>query len=266
MNSEEPGGLHPATELVLLGCGLVLIYGVGSPLVPAAILLCVAVAAAWSRRIQFNRWLMTLIALAGPMLVMVGIIQGLFYPGRDAEILWQAGPAAVTVEGLSVALQLWLRVAAMIAVCALFAFGSDAARMFDGLIRLHAPVSLAYVCAAAMSLVPVLQNQTRQTVDARAARGWNTSRWRTRVALTPRIAAGLVTSSLIQFDQRHQTLIQRGFDIRRRPSPLQDHDDGSGQRTLRRAAPLCVLALVVASLSGVLALPTASELLGWLRG
>ena len=257
--------LHPATELILLVCALVLTYGVPSPLVPVALLVIAAGAAARSPRIRFRRWFATVAVLAVPMLVMVGIIQGLFYPGENLEVLWRWGAAAVTVEGLSVALQLWLRVAAMIAVCALFAFGSDSARTFDGMIRLRLPLGIAYVCATALSLIPVLREQVSRALAARAARGWNTARLRTRVRLMPGIIAGLLSASLVQLDQRHDTLEQRGFGRSTRPAELQDHHDGAAQRLLRWGAPIATALLVGASLAGVLPAPTASEILGVLR-
>lgn len=256
-----PRGLHPATELILLMSGLLLVYGIPSPAVPAAVLLCAAAGALASPRTGFGRWLLTLAMLAGPMLVMVTVIQGLFYPGEDVTVLWEAGPAAVTVEGLAVALQLWMRVAAMIGVCALFAFSSDAARVFDGMIRLRLPLSIAYVCSAAMSLMPLLRRRTAEALSARAARGWDVGRVRTRLRLMPGILAGLFTSLLIQLDQRHDTLTQRGFGRSPRPAPLQEHPDGGLQRLLRRGAPLLAVLLVVASLVGLLPLPTASDLL-----
>ncbi len=257
----RPRGLHPATELILLLSGLLLVYGIPSPLVPAAVLLCAAAGAAVSARAGFGRWLLTLVVLAGPMLVMVTIIQGLFYPGEDVTVLWEAGPAAVTVEGLAVALQLWLRVAAMIGVCALFAFSSDSARVFDGMLRLRLPVSVAYVCSAAMSLIPLLRRRTAEALSARAARGWDTARLGTRLRLMPGILAGLFTSSLVQLDQRHDTLAQRGFGQSPRPAPLQEHPDGGAQRLLRWGAPVMAGALVAASLADLLPLPSASDLL-----
>ncbi|MEJ6488223.1 energy-coupling factor transporter transmembrane component T [Leucobacter sp. USCH14] len=257
--------LHPATELVLLVCALVLTYGVPSPLVPVALLVIAAGAAARSPRVRFRRWFATLAVLSVPMLVMVGIIQGLFYPGDDVEVLWSWGAAAVTVEGLSVAAQLWLRVTAMIAVCALFAFGSDSARTFDGMIRLRLPLGIAYVCATALSLIPLLRDQVSRALVARAARGWNTGRLSTRLRLMPGIIAGLLTASLVQLDQRHDTLEQRGFGRSARPAELQDHPDGSAQRLLRWGAPIATVLVVSAALTGVLPVPTASEILGVLR-
>lgn len=262
----RPSMVHPATELVLLVCALVLTYGIPSPLVPAALLVAATAVAAGSPRVRLRRWCATVAVLAVPMLIMVGLVQGLFYPGDDLEVLWQWGAAAVTVEGLSVALQLWLRVVAMIAVCALFAFGSDSARTFDGMIRLRLPLGIAYVCATALSLVPLLRDQVTRALAARSARGWNTGRLATRVRLMPGIIAGLLTASLVQLDQRHDTLEQRGFGRSPRPAELQDHPDGAAQRLLRWGAPVVTVLLVILTLSGVLHLPTASELLEVLRG
>lgn len=259
----DPHGtrLHPATQLILLGCGLLLVYGVPSPVVPAAILFSAAAGAALSVRIRFTTWLLTLVVLAGPMLIMVGIIQGLFYPGEAVTILWEWGPAALTVEGSAVAVQLWLRVAAMIAVVALFALGSDAARVFDGMIALRLPLTLAYICSAAMSLLPLFRDQISAALQAKAARGWHTERLRTRLRLLPAVLGALVTTSLIQLDQRHDALMQRGFGQTQRPAPARPYHDGRPQRALRWAAPPLTLALVAAGLVGGLPLPLMSELL-----
>ncbi|GAA1112018.1 energy-coupling factor transporter transmembrane component T family protein [Nesterenkonia jeotgali] len=254
--------LHPATELVLLGCALLLVYGVPSPLIPAAVLLCATAGAGVSPRVRFRRWLLTLVVLAGPMLVMVGIIQGLFYPGEQAEVLAEFGPAAVTVEGLALAIQLWLRVAAMVAVCALFAFGSDPSRAFDGLLRLRVPLSLAYVCAAAMSLIPLAQHQVRAALAARSARGWDTGRLPVRVRLLTGVLTGLLVSAITQLDQRHDALAQRGFGEAPRPTPAQHYPGGAVQRGLRWGAVVGSGLLVGASLAGLLPLPSATDLLG----
>ncbi|GAA1151068.1 energy-coupling factor transporter transmembrane component T [Nesterenkonia lutea] len=254
--------LHPATELVLLGCALLLVYGIPSPLVPAAVLLCAAAAAAVSPRVRFRSWLLSLLVLAGPMLVMVGIIQGLFYPGEQAQVLAEFGPAAVTVEGLALAVQLWLRVAAMVAVCALFAFGSDPSRAFDGLLALRAPLSLAYVCAAAMTLIPLAQHRVRSALAARAARGWDTDRLLVRLRLLTGVLAGLLVTAITQLDQRHDALTQRGFGETPRPTPAQLYPRGPAQRGLRWGAVAVSVLLVCASLAGLLPLPAATDLMG----
>lgn len=259
-------GLHPATALILLLSALVLTYGVPSPIVPLALLVAAAAGAAVSRRTGFRQWLLTLGVLAGPMLVMVLIVQGLFYPGEEATVLWSLGPAALTVEGLTVALQLWLRVAAMIALCALFALGTDSARAFDGMLRLRMPLAMAYVCATAMSLIPMLGAQVRRALTARAARGWDTSGVIVRVRLMPGIIAGVLTSSLVQLDQRHETLTQRGFGSTPLPAPLQDWGERRAERWLRWVAPAGAVALVAASLAGVLSWPSTADLIGGADG
>lgn len=254
--------LHPATELVLLGCALLLVYGIPSPLVPAAVLVCAVAGAAVSPRVRFRSWLLTLLVLAGPMLVMVGIIQGLFYPGTDVQVLAEFGPAAVTVEGLALAVQLWLRVAAMIAVCALFAIGSNPSRAFDGLLTLRVPLALAYVCAAALSLIPLAQHRVRAALAARAARGWNTEKLSVRLRLLTGVLTGLLVTAITQLDQRHDALAQRGFGMTPRPSPAQFYPQGAAQHGLRWGAVVGALLLVGTSLAGLLPLPSATDLLG----
>lgn len=270
MTSRRPArdadsSLHPATAFVLLFCALVLIYGISSPVVPLIVLLASAVGAVRSPT-GFRRWAATWAVLSVPMLVMVAIVQGLFYPDAAATVLHRWGPAAVTVEGLAIAVQLWLRVAAMIAVCALFALGTDSARAFDGMRRLRVPLGIAYVCATAMSLAPLVRDRTRHALEARAARGWETNRLRIRVALMPGIIGGLLTTALVQLDQRHDTLTQRGFGATAHPAPLQDLPDPPAERLLRWIAPACTVALVAASQAGLLPLPSSTDLLGGVDG
>ncbi|TLP73088.1 energy-coupling factor transporter transmembrane component T family protein [Nesterenkonia sphaerica] len=255
--------LHPATELVLLGCALLLVYGIPSPVVPAAVLLGAAMAAVISPRVQLRTWLLTVAVLAGPMLIMVGVIQGLFYPGEPAQLVAEFGPAAVTVEGLALAMQLWLRVAAMVAVCALFALGSDPSRAFDGLLTLRMPLSLAYVCASALSLVPLARHQVRRAMAARAARGWDTDRLRVRLRLLTGVLTGLLVTAITQLDQRQHALAQRGFGQTPRPTPAQFYPHGPWQGRLRWGVSAATVLLVAGSVTGVLPLPSATELLGF---
>lgn len=259
---ESTTGWHPATLIVVLGCCLLLVFGIPSPTVPLAIGLGAMAAALISREVSFRSWLLSVAVLCLPMLLVVGIVQGLFYPGAEVRVLWELGPARLTVEGLAIAIQLWLRVAAMVALCALFALGADSARLFDGLTALRLPPSIAYVCATALGLVPLIRTRTRRVLEARACRGWDTSRWSVRLRLLPGIVTGLFTAVLIEVEQRHDVLLQRGFGTTKRPGPLQDHQDGPGQKVLRRGAPVLTMVLLVCSVAGVLPLPTASQILG----
>lgn len=255
---------HPATHLVLLGCCLLLVFGIPSPIVPLAILVGASIGALTSQDIRFRSWLISVAAICLPILIVVGVVQGLFYPGAEV-VLWEFGPARLSVEGLTIAAQLWLRVTAMVAVCALFALGADSARMFDGLIALRLPPAIAYVCATALSLVPVIRARTTRVLAARACRGWDTDRWSVRLRLLPSIVTGLFTAVIVEVEQRHDVLVQRGFSTTARPAPLQDHHDGPGQKFLRRGVPLLTLVLVVGSVAGFLPLPTAAQILGGVR-
>lgn len=262
---KDAAKLHPSVELVLLGCALLLVYGVSSPLIPLLLLIAAASTALFSARIGFARWLLIFAALTGPMLIMVGLIQGFFYPGEGTP-LWDFGPATVTAEGITVALQLWLRVAAMVGLCVLFAAGSDASRLFDALIGLRLPLTLATVCATALSLMPLLRTSTAEAMTARAARGWDTRRLSTRLQVLPGVLASLVTISLVQLDQRQDALAQRGMGTVPRPGPGRRYAQGTAQRVLLIGAPLLTLVLVSASLLGWLPLPSAADLVLLLTG
>jgi energy-coupling factor transport system permease protein len=171
-------------------------------------------------------------------------------------------PAGLTVEGLSIAVQIWLRVTSLVGLCAVFGLGTDAARLFDGLRRLRLPVGAAYVGASVIGLIPLVVARTRQVIEARKARGWATDRWRVRVRLLPGIVVGLFTTLLITVEQRHDVLEQSGLGATGTVVALQDHRDGAGQALTRVCVPVLVIGLLAASVAGVLPLPSASQLIG----
>jgi energy-coupling factor transport system permease protein len=254
--------LHPATELVILLCGLLLVFGVPSPIVPTLIIVGTIGTALSSSKMSLRSWSLTVGLLCLPTLLVLVVVQGLFYPGTEVHVLWQAGPAHLSVEGLSIAVQIWLRVAALIGLCALFGLGSDSARLFDGLRRLRLPAGLAYVCASAIGLIPLIGARTRHIIDARKARGWAADSWTVRIRLLPGIVVGLVTAVLLTVEQRHEVLEQSGLDTSPTTVALQDHRDGPGQSLLRILTPLATLGLIIASVAGLLPLPGASQLIG----
>lgn len=254
--------LHPATELIILACSLLLVFGIPSPIVPVIILTGTVVTTTVSPVVRLRAWAMTVGLLCLPTLVVLIVVQGLFYPGTDVHVLWQAGPARLSVEGLSIAVQIWLRVSALIGLCALFGLGADSARLFDGLRRLRLPSAVAYMCASAIGLIPMIGARTRHIIEARQARGWATDSWRVRIRLLPGIVTGLVTAILLTVDQRHDVLESSGLNSNATATGLQDHTDGTGQGLLRILTPLVTIGLIVASVTGVLPLPGAAQLIG----
>lgn len=254
--------LHPATELLLLASALLVIFGVPSPLVPMTIIVLTLIGVVLSARARVSHWLLAQLILNGPTLLAILLVQAFYAPAREGTVLFELGPAAVAVEGLAIALQLWLRVTALVGVCALFAFGTDSARSFDGMIALRAPLSLAYIVSASLTLVPLTRSRIGEAIDARAARGWDTTALLTRLRLIPGILTGLVITAIAQLDQRHDALVQRGFGKTSRPALARCYPDGRLQRLLRWVVPAASITLVVASVAGWAGLPQMTDLLG----
>lgn len=253
---------HPATEIIVLACSLLLVFGIPSPVVPTAIIGATLISATVSPAVRLGTWALGVGVLCLPTLLVLGLVQGLFYPGAEVTVLWESGPARLTVEGLAIAVQIWLRVTALVSLCAYFGLGADSARLFDGLRFLRLPSSVAYICASAIGLIPLIRTRTQQILEARSSRGWDISSWMVRIRLLPSIVTGLFTSVLIEVEQRHDVLEQRGLGESTKVTSLQDHHDGPGQRVLRRGAPVLTCVLVVCSVAGVLPLPTADQLIG----
>lgn len=252
---------HPATEIIVLVCSLLLVFGIPSPVVPIAIIVATLIAAVASPTVRLLTWAIGVGVLCLPTLIVLSIVQGLFYPGAEVTVLWEYGPAHLTVEGLAIAVQIWLRVSALVSLCALFGLGADSARLFDGLRALRLPSSVAYICASAIGLIPLIRTRIQQIIEARASRGWDVSNWMVRTRLLPNIVTGLFTAVLIEVEQRHDVLEQRGLGDSTRVTSLQDHHDGPSQWFLRRGVPILTCVLVVCSVAGVLPLPTADQLI-----
>lgn len=254
--------LHPATEIILLLSCLLLVFGIPSPVVPAAIIILTGIAVAASPVVRLRSWLVGVGALCLPTLLVLILVQGFFYPGADVHVLWQAGPAHLSIEGLSIAVQIWLRVSALIGMCAFFGLGTDSARLFDGLRRLRLPDGVAYVCASAIGLIPLIGTRTRQVIDARKARGWAADAWPVRVRLLPGIVVGLFTSVLIEVEQRHEVLEHNGLGTVGPRIEVQDHRGGRGQAIVRLLVVVLAIVLVACSAAGALPLPETSQLFG----
>src|SRR5699024_5344121 len=162
-SSTGPGRrLHPATEIIVLSSGLVLVFGIPSPAVPAVIIVASCCAAGLSTTVSLRSWAVGVAVVCLPSLLVLVLVQGFFYPGAQVHVLWEYGPAGLTVEGLIIAVQIWLRVTSLVGLCAVFGLGTDAARLFDGLRRLRLPVGAAYVSASVIGLIPLVVARTRQ--------------------------------------------------------------------------------------------------------
>jgi energy-coupling factor transport system permease protein len=233
--TSAPSGrrLHPATEIVLLLSCLLLVFGIPSPVVPTVIILATLLTVTLSPVVSLRLWAVGVGVLCLPTLLVLVIVQGFFYPGTEVHVLWEAGPGHLSVEGLSIAVQIWLRVSALIGLCALFGLGTDSARLFDGLRRLGMPDSVAYVCASAIGLIPLIGTRTRQVIEARKARGWAADDWSVRLRLLPGIVVGMFTSVLIDVEQRHEMLEHSGLGTSGPGVELQDHRGGKGQALVR---------------------------------
>lgn len=252
---------HPATEIIVLVCSLLLVFGIPSPVVPIAIIVATLIAAVASPTVKLRTWAIGVGVLCLPTLIVLSIVQGLFYPGAEVTVLWEYGPAHLTVEGLAIAVQIWLRVSALVSLCAFFGLGADSARLFDGLRALRLPSSVAYICASAIGLIPLIRTRIQQIIEARASRGWDVSNWTVRARLLPNIVTGLFTAILIEVEQRHDVLEQRGLGESTQVTSLQDHHDGPSQWFLRRSVPILTCVIVGCSVGGVLPLPTADQLI-----
>jgi energy-coupling factor transport system permease protein len=237
--------LHPVTLLVLLGCAALLVFGIPSPLAAAAVLVAAWVAAAVLG--CASAALRLAVPLLLPVLVVVLLVQGLTYPG-GTTVLVEAGPLAITSEGLQVAAQLALRMAATVSAVLVLVVTVPPHRLLTGLTAVGAPPRLALVAALALDAVPQLRRRAGVTAAALRVRGVDPRTVRGGLATVHLLVASLLVGTVHGLGQRSDALAGRGLDVAGAGPAVTWHavPDGRGQRWVRRLAPVATVLLVFA--------------------
>lgn len=231
-----------ATTVTALAVG-----GFIAPLVLLAVAVAPgAVASRTTRRVLRAALLATL-----PIAIAVGLIQGL--GGLGETVLFRLGPLEATVEGLSAAAQVSLRLFVMAAALALFGLTTPASELVADLERRGVSPRLAFAASATLGAVPALVEQARVVRDAQRARGLDIDGGvfaRLRGVLP--LAGPVVLGMLHGVEQRALALEARAFGRPGRREPLWTPPDSDIERGLRWALAAGVVALVVAAAAGLI--------------
>ncbi|HEX5451547.1 MAG TPA: energy-coupling factor transporter transmembrane component T, partial [Candidatus Limnocylindrales bacterium] len=207
------------------------------------------VCAAWARVLRS----MAPFALATiPLVASILLVNTFLFPGATDRI-FTLGPLAPTWTGLTAALQATLRVVAFALSVALLGLTTTPDNLVADLERRGVGRRGIFIIGSTIRTIPRMLERAGEITEAQRARALDTQgSVRARVRGVLPLAGPLVFGALTDVEERAMALEARGFSAPGRRTVLRPFPDSPGQRLLRWAAGLGTLAIVIASVAGVL--------------
>lgn len=186
-----------------------------------------------------------------PIALSALLINLFFFPGGQT-ILLQLGPITATAEGLSFAIEILARIAAISGAVTLFYLTTKPSELVLDMERRGVPARFAFVAHASVQTVPAMAERAQAIVAAQRARGLDTegSFLRRLRGIVP-IVGPVMLGSISEVEERSMTLEARAFTRPGHRSLLWSPPDSGGQRLLRYGLVLAFVALVVARGAGL---------------
>jgi energy-coupling factor transport system permease protein len=244
--------LNPVTKLVALLSIILAVFAVPHWWIPLGIVGVVIVPAAVLGRVG-GRLLRLFLILLLPLLVVLFIIQGLFYPD-GSTVLWEWGLAQLTTEGLLFALTIGSRLTALVLGSLVFVLTTDPARLMSALTQVGMSPKIAYVISASLQIIPAFQARAQSILLAQQARGLAIvgSPLKRARALLP-LLGPLILGMITDVDERSTAMEARAFGATPKPTSLIVVPDPVGERVARWLMFLSAIAVVVLVVVGVIA-------------
>ncbi|MDQ6754317.1 MAG: energy-coupling factor transporter transmembrane protein EcfT [Actinomycetota bacterium] len=226
-----PGRLNPLTLLSTAVVTAVTTTAINSWAVSAAVLalLALLLTVAGLGRTVLPAAAAVMVPLGASLLLTHGLF---FHEGRT--VLWSAGPARVTVEGLEFAADMGLRTAVFVVVFLAFSFSVQPADLMALLTRYRVPPQLGFVLCSTLTIAPAVGGRARRIAQAQQSRGLVTgSGVRGRLRAVRQQAVPLVLALLHEAGSRADSLEARGFGGRGPRSSYREVPDSVPQRIFR---------------------------------
>jgi energy-coupling factor transport system permease protein len=186
-----------------------------------------------------------------PIALAVVLVQG--FGGIGETVLFKAGPLEGTVEGLTAAAQVSVRLFIMAAALALFGLTTPASELVADLERRGVSPRLAFAASTTLGAVPAVVEQARVVRDAQRARGLDIDgglRARLRGVLP--LAGPVVLGTLHGVEQRSLALEARSFGRPGRRELLWAPTDRGRERGLRWLLAFGMVGLIAAAGAGLI--------------
>lgn len=186
-----------------------------------------------------------------PIALSALLVNLFFFPGAQTVLL-RIGPITATAEGLSFAIEILARIAAISGAVTLFYLTTKPSELVLDLERRGVPPRLAFVANASVQTVPAMAERAQQIVAAQRARGLDTegSVWKRIRGIVP-IVAPVMLGSISEVEERSMTLEARAFTRPGRRNLLWSPMDSSWQRVLRYLVLLALVGVIGARMAGL---------------
>jgi energy-coupling factor transport system permease protein len=186
-----------------------------------------------------------------PIALSALLINLFFFPGGQTVLL-QLGPITATAEGLSFAVEILARIAAISGAVTLFYLTTKPSELVLDLERRGVPPQLAFVANSSVQTVPAMAERASAIVAAQRARGLDTegSLLKRLRGIVP-IVGPVMLGAINEVEERSMTLEARAFTRPGRRSLLWSPPDASWQRLLRWLLLIGFVGLIVARFAGL---------------
>lgn len=233
---------NPLTELTAAALLVVLVMVIDDWRFSMVVFWTVAVPAAASSG-RGGRIAVAFGVLAGPMIIFLLLLHGLFFPEGETVLL-DLGAAAVTAEGLQFALSMGSRMVAFTGLLLTAAFSMDVSELVSTLTHRGWNRKLVFVLGAALGLAPLVTERAHQITKAQQARGLIvTSNPLSKLRALVMMGRPLVAGLLIDAADRSRLLEARGFAGTAPRTSYRADTDTAGQQTARWSMLAAVVVL-----------------------
>lgn len=251
---DRPSPLHrlnPVTKLVGVLAVVLTVFALPQWWASLAILAVIVVPVAAVSGVG-GRLLVICSVLAGPLLVVLVIAQGFFYPGRET-ILFAWGPFQFSLEGLLLAIAVGTRTAVLIAATLLLLLTTHPGALMTALTERGMPAKISYVVSSTLQIIPAFRTRAESILLAQRSRGL-----RTRGSIVRRVkvllplVTPLVLGVFVDVEERSTAMEARAFGATRSRGSFAVIPDSRVQQVARWVLLILALAVVALSFSGVI--------------
>jgi energy-coupling factor transport system permease protein len=212
----------------------------------------IATCAACAVAARVGRRALPLVLASIPLLISILLVNTFLYPGAT-DMIVEIGPLRPTWTGLAVALQATLRVLAFGFSVVVLILTTEADHLIADLERRGLGRRAAFVIGSALRAIPRTAERAGEITEAQRARGLDTEGriWRRVRGVVP-LAGPLVLGALTDVEEQTMALEARAFTAPGRRTVLRPFPDSRAQRLLRWTVLLAGIALLAASVAGLL--------------
>jgi energy-coupling factor transport system permease protein len=238
--------LHPLTSLAAAGSTAVITTAAASWPLSLAVIAAAVGLSAWGGTLR--RLLPAAAGVLVPLCLSLLALHGLFFP-EGLTVLASWGPARVTTEGLSFALQRAAQLSAAVLALLVFSFSVSVPDLVAVLSAKGIQGRIAFVLASTLTLLPAAASRLERIRQAQEARGLVIRRGLLHRITAFRLQAVPLVSALVEeAGTRGAALEARGFGSTGPRTSYRDVPDRFLERLLRILLLLAAVAAVAARL------------------